>query len=83
MPFMKQALEQMEAIAGILIVLILFLPRTLGSIAGPPGAMAPMLVCSVSATAMAMRTGTLRFDPRCFRFDQNLKNFGTGEQKSD
>ena len=83
MLYMKQALEQTEVIAGILIFLILFIPRALGSFAGPAGGLARLLVCSVSPTAMALRTGTLRFGPRCFRFDQNLKNFGTGEQKSD
>ena len=83
MPFMKQALEQMEAIAGILIILLFLMPLTLGSLAGPAGTMAPVLVCSVSTAAVALRAGTLRFGRRCFRFDQNLKNFGTGEQKSD
>ena len=52
-------------------------PRTLVSLAGPTGGMAPALVCSVSATALALRPGPLRFGPRCFRFDQNLENFGT------
>ena len=72
----------MEVIAGILIILILFIPRTLGSIAGATGRIARLLVCSVSTTAMAMPTGAIRFGPRFFRFDQNLKNFGTGEQKT-
>ena len=83
MPFMKQALVQEVIVAGILIILILFIPRTLGSVAGPTGRIARMLVCSVSPSAKAVRSGTVRFGPRCFRFDQNLKNFGTGEQKSD
>ena len=52
-------------------------PRTLGSLAGPTGTMAPLLGCSASPTAVVVRTGTFRFGPRFFRFDQNLENFGT------
>ena len=52
-------------------------PRTLGSLAGPAGRVARLLGCSASAAVMAMSTGTFRFGPRCFRFDQNLENFGT------